>query len=63
MDPAPLAWKLDSLGGGALSVRWLGTAGFALECEGQVVITDPYLSLPYLSLGIGTPPLFGEVHP
>ncbi len=44
MDPLSLAWKPGALGGGALSVRWLGTAGFALECEGHVVLIDPYLS-------------------
>jgi L-ascorbate metabolism protein UlaG (beta-lactamase superfamily) len=29
---------------GRVRVRWLGTAGFALECEGYVVLIDPYVT-------------------
>ncbi len=27
-----------------LDVRWLGVSGYRLECEGQVLVVDPYLS-------------------
>lgn len=40
-------WGRDALvpsGEGAVRVRWLGTAGFALEHEGTVVLIDPYLT-------------------
>jgi L-ascorbate metabolism protein UlaG (beta-lactamase superfamily) len=36
--------RLASSGGGPVSVRWLGTAGFELECEGTHVLVDPYLT-------------------
>jgi L-ascorbate metabolism protein UlaG (beta-lactamase superfamily) len=31
-------------GEGPLRVRWLGTAGFALSCEGHTVLIDPYFT-------------------
>jgi L-ascorbate metabolism protein UlaG (beta-lactamase superfamily) len=31
-------------GEGPLTVRWLGTAGFAIEHEGHTVLVDPYVS-------------------
>lgn len=44
---AALAWS-RSLGAGdlpaGLSLTWLGTSGFALECEGHALLIDPYLS-------------------
>jgi L-ascorbate metabolism protein UlaG (beta-lactamase superfamily) len=43
-----LAWKSDSLGGGPVRVQWLGTAGFAVSCEGHTVLIDPYVSRPSL---------------
>src|SRR5580704_16323827 len=48
MRPADIAWNIDTLDktgrDGAVLVRWLGTAGFALECAGHVVLIDPYLT-------------------
>jgi L-ascorbate metabolism protein UlaG (beta-lactamase superfamily) len=48
MRPEDIGWSLDALDktgrDGALLVRWLGTAGFALECDGCVVLIDPYLT-------------------
>src|SRR6185437_8069501 len=49
--PEDIAWKADTLDRGATAqkkgqvlVRWLGTAGFALEHAGHVVLIDPYLT-------------------
>jgi L-ascorbate metabolism protein UlaG (beta-lactamase superfamily) len=41
-----MQWTRDALGGGArgLVVRWLGTAGFELRCEGHTLLIDPYLT-------------------
>jgi L-ascorbate metabolism protein UlaG (beta-lactamase superfamily) len=45
VDPASIAWREDAFGGGgALRVRWLGTAGFELACEGHTLLIDPYLT-------------------
>jgi L-ascorbate metabolism protein UlaG (beta-lactamase superfamily) len=47
VQPEDIAWKPDTLDGsgqGAVRVRWLGTAGFALEHAGHVVLIDPYLT-------------------
>jgi L-ascorbate metabolism protein UlaG (beta-lactamase superfamily) len=41
MNPADIA--LPS-GAGSVRVRWLGTAGFAIEHQGAVVLIDPYLT-------------------
>lgn len=41
MNPADLQFQP---GTGDVRVRWLGTAGFALEHAGVVVLIDPYLS-------------------
>lgn len=30
--------------GGKVKVTWLGTAGFAIECDGHVLLFDPYLT-------------------
>jgi glyoxylase-like metal-dependent hydrolase (beta-lactamase superfamily II) len=35
---------LRSAGACPVSVRWLGTAGFELTCEGHTVLFDPYLT-------------------
>ena len=37
-------FQSGSLGGGPVRVQWLGTAGFALEHDGFVVLVDPYLT-------------------
>ncbi len=40
-----LAYGRDALGpGGATTVRWLGTAGFAVEHGGHTLLLDPYLT-------------------
>jgi L-ascorbate metabolism protein UlaG (beta-lactamase superfamily) len=51
VQPEDIAWAPDALGSngsragdGAVRVRWLGTAGFALEHAGHVVLIDPYLT-------------------
>jgi len=46
MNPSDIAFRPDALqsGAGSLSVRWLGTAGFELTCEGYTVLFDPYLT-------------------
>jgi L-ascorbate metabolism protein UlaG (beta-lactamase superfamily) len=46
--PSDIAWTPDALGrsGSAdcILVRWLGTAGFAVEYEGHCVLIDPYVT-------------------
>ena len=47
VQPEDIAWNAGSLdrgGKGEVLVRWLGTAGFALEHAGHVVLIDPYLT-------------------
>jgi L-ascorbate metabolism protein UlaG (beta-lactamase superfamily) len=46
MKPDDIAFEPGSLTSGrsAVGVRWLGTAGFELECEGHTVLFDPYLT-------------------
>lgn len=40
-----------------LSIRWLGTAGFALSCEGFDLLIDPYLTRASLRTLLRPPPL------
>jgi L-ascorbate metabolism protein UlaG (beta-lactamase superfamily) len=46
--PEDIAWGETALsrGGGLgdVRLRWLGTAGFELECAGQVLLIDPYVT-------------------
>jgi len=46
MRPESIGFARDALapGGGSVTVRWLGTAGFAIEHAGHVVLIDPYLT-------------------
>ncbi len=48
MQPDDIAWRPDALGrlGGPDDVRvqWLGTAGFAIEHRGHVLLIDPYVT-------------------
>ncbi len=46
MDPNEIAFARDALGPqtAPLTVRWLGTAGFELVCEGFTVLFDPYVT-------------------
>jgi L-ascorbate metabolism protein UlaG (beta-lactamase superfamily) len=47
MSPEDIAWHPETLaarGAGAVRVQWLGTAGFAIEHAGVVVLVDPYLT-------------------
>lgn len=47
--PADLYYPAGTvLGGGDIAVTWLGTAGFAIEHDGHVLLFDPYLSRPSL---------------
>lgn len=59
MRPQDIAWSPQSLGrsGGDddVRVRWLGTAGFAIEHRGHVVLIDPYLTRASLSRCIASP--------
>jgi L-ascorbate metabolism protein UlaG (beta-lactamase superfamily) len=46
--PTDIAWRDDALGrrGGpdGVRVRWLGTAGFAIEHAGRCLLVDPYVT-------------------
>lgn len=51
MRPEDIAWSPDALAPGAredgprrVRVRWLGTAGFAIEHEGATLLVDPYVT-------------------
>ena len=46
MVPGDLYFPTDRpLGGaGGLRITWLGTAGFAIACDGHVLLLDPYLT-------------------
>lgn len=48
MRPEDIAWRPEVFGksGGdrSVRVRWLGTAGFAIEHAGHVVLLDPYVT-------------------
>src|SRR5580704_17197316 len=59
MRPEDIAWGPESLGrsGGDddVRVRWLGTAGFAIEHRGHVVLIDPYLTRASLGRCIASP--------
>ncbi len=44
-----------SLGGGPVHVRWLGTAGFAVEHDGFVVLINPYLTRASLARCVTSP--------
>ena len=48
MRPEDIAWTPDVLGKtagpGSVRVRWLGTAGFAIEHGAHVVLIDPYVT-------------------
>jgi len=48
-------FEKGSLGGGPVHVRWLGTAGFALEHDGFVVLIDPYLTRASLARCVASP--------
>jgi L-ascorbate metabolism protein UlaG (beta-lactamase superfamily) len=58
MRPEDIGWAPDSLGktGDVSSVRvqWLGTAGFAIEHAGCVLLIDPYLTRASLARCIAT---------
>lgn len=57
--PEDIAWSPESLGrrGGPddVRVRWLGTAGFALEHQGHVVLIDPYVTRASLARCVAAP--------
>jgi L-ascorbate metabolism protein UlaG (beta-lactamase superfamily) len=61
LQASDLAWSADALGraGGPNDVRvaWLGTAGFAIEYRGTVVLVDPYVTrAPLASLLVSVRP-------
>jgi L-ascorbate metabolism protein UlaG (beta-lactamase superfamily) len=39
----------------SVRVRWLGTAGFAIECAGHVVLVDPYVTRASLARCLAAP--------
>ena len=44
VTPESIHFSRAALGSGPFIVRWLGTAGFAVECDGHTVLIDPYLT-------------------
>lgn len=44
MDPLSIAFSPSSLGSGPVRVTWLGTAGFAIRCDGHTLLLDPYVT-------------------
>jgi L-ascorbate metabolism protein UlaG (beta-lactamase superfamily) len=62
MRPEDIAWSPDVFGKqpgpGSVRVRWLGTAGFAIEHDGHVVLFDPYVTRASLARC-----LFGRLSP
>jgi L-ascorbate metabolism protein UlaG (beta-lactamase superfamily) len=59
MHPEDIRWRSDALGGHAgedgVRVVWLGTAGFAIEHRGHVVLIDPYITRASLASCIALP--------
>ncbi len=59
MRPDDIGWTRDALGGRAgedgVRVVWLGTAGFAIEHRGYVVLIDPYITRASLASCITLP--------
>ena len=59
MRAEDIAWTPEALGKkeseGAVRVRWLGTAGFAIEHAGTVVLIDPYVTRASLAHCIVAP--------
>jgi L-ascorbate metabolism protein UlaG (beta-lactamase superfamily) len=57
--PEDLTWRADALGRdggpGDVRVRWLGTAGFAIEHRGHVLLIDPYLTRASLAACLSRP--------
>ena len=53
MRPEDIAWNANSLGRrdapDAVRVQWLGTAGFAIEHAGHIILIDPYVTRASLS--------------
>jgi len=57
MNPNEIAFDPRALEAGspAVTVRWLGTAGFELSCEGHTVLFDPYLTRASLLRCVASP--------
>jgi L-ascorbate metabolism protein UlaG (beta-lactamase superfamily) len=60
--PEDIAWSPDALapgarddGSGHVRVRWLGTAGFAIEHDGHTLLVDPYVTRASLARCIIAP--------
>jgi L-ascorbate metabolism protein UlaG (beta-lactamase superfamily) len=59
--PDSIAFRTDELVGARdarIRVRWLGTAGFEIACEGHVLLIDPYLTRASLARTV-----FGRLTP
>jgi L-ascorbate metabolism protein UlaG (beta-lactamase superfamily) len=58
MHPEDIAWTPAALGRAAapnaVRVRWLGTAGFAIEHDGHTLLVDPYLTRASLARCVAT---------
>jgi L-ascorbate metabolism protein UlaG (beta-lactamase superfamily) len=54
MRPEDLLFSA-ALGSAGVGVRWLGTAGFAIEYGGHVLLVDPYLTRATLARCVFTP--------
>ena len=57
MRPEDIGWTPQALGRDApdVRVRWLGTAGFAIEHAGHVLLIDPYLTRASLARCVVAP--------
>jgi len=57
MTPEEIFYTTDSLpnAAGDLGVTWLGTAGFAIEYDGHVLLIDPYLTRASLTRCVWAP--------
>ena len=57
--PEDIAWTPQSLGRsggpGDVRVRWLGTAGFAIEHQAHVLLVDPYVTRASLARCVAAP--------
>ncbi len=56
VHPNEIAFGPGALGPGpwSVAVRWLGTAGFEISCEGHTVLFDPYLTRASLARCVAT---------
>ena len=55
MRPEDLYFAAAPFGGSQIRITWLGTAGFAIEHEGHVLLIDPYLTRASLTRCLWAP--------